>query len=744
MKRFILINIGLIFGFGIAMAQLNQMTNRLSSQNGGTKNDSTKTEVESIPPKLYMWRLDESLGTVLRMPVDTANYNFQNSNLTEGMKGHYNYLGNLGSPRMSRIFFERRTASPNIFIEPYSAFIVRPGEFNFTNSNVPYTNLAYYKAGNPQYGEERFKSYFSVNVNKKLAFGFNIDYLYGRGFYNSQSTAFFNAALFGSYMSDHYEASLIYSNNYLKMNENGGITDDRYITDPEAMSNGGKNYESRNIPTNLDASNNRNHDAYLFLTHRYKLGFQRKIKVFTAAELDSIHAPKGQPTAPSDIKKTGKKIQNDNEILNKKTLYKPLNKPVGKPGEKPMGKSNTNRPKGLERDSLVHSSIQPKAKRDSIVYEFVPVTSFIHTMKFEHTFHHFHSADNTKYNNTYIQPSIALVNDTTQYTSIKNTFGIALLEGFNKYVKSGLTAYISQKLSQYKLMDADSTSIDKYSENEVFVGGELSKRQGNTLHYVMNGETGLLGKAIGQFRLNGTIDLNFPLLRDTVSLIARANISNTLPDFYMRHYHSKHYYWDNGLSNEFRSHIEGELSIERLQTHIKVGVENIKDYTYFDAKALPTQNSGNIQIISASLNQNFAVGILHLDNEIIWQKSSNNTVIPLPDLSLYHNLYLQAQLFKKVLNVQLGADVRYFTSYYAPTYTPYIQQFNLQSSSDHVKLGAYPIINVYANFQLKRTRFFAMYYHANEGMGNSMYFLVPHYPINQSLFKIGISWNFYD
>lgn len=63
----------------------------------------------------------------------------------------------------------------------------------------------------------------------------------GGDMYNSQNTSFFNAALFGSYIGDRYEASLLYSNNNMKMNENGGVSDDRYITDPQAMASGGKN-----------------------------------------------------------------------------------------------------------------------------------------------------------------------------------------------------------------------------------------------------------------------------------------------------------------------------------------------------------------------------------------------------------------------------------------------------------------------------------------------------------------------
>ena len=119
-------------------------------------------------------------------------------------------------------------------------------------------------------------------------------------------------------------------------------------------------------------------------------------------------------------------------------------------------------------------------------------------------------------------------------------------------------------------------------------------------------------------------------------------------------------------------------------------------------------------------------------------------MLPLPDLSLYHNFYILTKIAKKVLTVQLGADVRYFTEYHAPAYMPAIQQFHLQPGNDQVKIGGYPIVNAYVNLHLKRTRIFAMMYHINAGMGNRNSFLVPHHPINPRLFKIGVSWNFYD
>ena len=160
---------------------------------------------------------------------------------------------------------------------------------------------------------------------------------------------------------------------------------------------------------------------------------------------------------------------------------------------------------------------------------------------------------------------------------------------------------------------------------------------------------------------------------------------------------------------------------------------------------MPEQCGDNIQVISAILKQDFKLGIFHLDNEVAWQKSSNETVLPLPQLSLYHNLYLLTKIAKKVLTVQLGAELAYFTKYYAPAYAPGIQQFHLQPTDDQVEIGGYPFVNVYVNMHLKRTRIYVMASNLMQGMGNRAAFTVPHYPVNpRQWFRFGISWNFYD
>ena len=96
------------------------------------------------------------------------------------------------------------------------------------------------------------------------------------------------------------------------------------------------------------------------------------------------------------------------------------------------------------------------------------------------------------------------------------------------------------------------------------------------------------------------------------------------------------------------------------------------------------------------------------------------------------------------INAHGGGILLFDSKYYAPDYSPVIGQFYNQNPDDKIEIGAFPIVNVYANLHLKRTRFFIMMYHVNAGSGKSNYFLAPHYPINPRMIKFGLSWNFFD
>ena len=655
-------------------------------RNGNPIDTTAVVDASTVPVGLSSWTIDERFGNRIQVPVDTLQFGFQNSNDNGGPTGHFTHLGNLGSPRISHVFFERKETTQEFFTDPYSFSYNTLGTVTYTNTKSPFTNLTYYKLGSGRRAEEQFKAYFAVNVNKRLGFGFDIDYIYGRGQYLNQSTAQFNGNLFTYYHGDKYEMHFNFINNNYKVTENGGISDDRYLTHPLEMADGKRVYKSYEIKTNLQDIWNKNTGYHAFLSHRYNLGF-----------------------------------------------YK-----------------------------------DESSENDTIVKEvFVPVTSFIHTVKVDMNTRRYIS-QNDKQNREYFQNNY-LGNDSTdmtKYMSVKNTVGISLREGFNKWAKAGLTAFVSFEHRRFSMTDSINGTPGQFmrdnKENTLSVGGQLIKSQGKTIHYDVLGEIAVLGEDIGQFNIEGKGDLNFRLFNDTVRLDANAYIKNIKPTFYYRHFHSKHYWRDNDLSMITRTKLEGKLSIDRWRTQLQAGVENITNYTYLDNTSVGytssndtgtktykydvavSQNAGNIQVFSAKLRQDFKLGILHLDNEVVYQKSSNSTILPLPDLVLYHNLYIRAGLAKKVLTVELGADVRYFTQYYAPDYAPAIGQFYLQNPETRYKLGGYPLVNGYLNIHLKRTRIFVMMYNLVQGTGERSYIFAPHYPLNPRAFKFGISWNFFD
>ena len=156
------------------------------------------------------------------------------------------------------------------------------------------------------------------------------------------------------------------------------------------------------------------------------------------------------------------------------------------------------------------------------------------------------------------------------------------------------------------------------------------------------------------------------------------------------------------------------------------------------------QESGNVHVLTAQLHQNFRLGILNWENIITYQNCNNKEVLPLPTWNIFTNLYLKFRI-AKVLRVELGADATYFSKYYAPDYCPAINQFAVQKyAASRVELGGYPFIDVYANMMLKKVRFFVMMTHVNNGSGNRMRFLAPHYPTNGNVLHFGVSWPFFN
>ena len=732
-------------------------------RNNKSKKDSLGSNKE-IPEGIKVWTVDTRFGDRKAAVPDTLSHMFMNSIFTTGLRGDYTTTGNLGAPRINRIVTDRPFGSQFIFTQPYDFIITPIEQFHFTNTLSPYTNITDTNAGNRTNGEDHLTTKFGVNAGKRLGVGFKFDYLYGRGYYQDQSTAHFNYTMYGSYLGDHYQAHLLMSTNHQKVSENGGITDDNYITHPESYSD---KYSTNEIPTALSQNWNRNDNQHIFLTHRYNIGFSRKVPMTE----EEIKAKKFAMASKkeNEAQKRKDKATQEGRLDDDKTVTL-----QGRPddakimGAEPISQKKDNNRVALDKqaaDSLLAAEKKTQVDTAWMKKEFVPVTSFIHTLKFDN-YRRIYQAYKTPtdfYANTYTvdEPLTGdSIYDKTRHYRLKNTFALSLLEGFNKWAKAGLKAFITSELRHFTLPSA--TGIDTYNEHNLSFGAQLSKKQGKTFHYDAIAETWLTGEDAGQLKIDGSADLNFKLFGDTLTLTANGFFYRLNPTFYYRHYHSRHAWWDNtNMSKILHSRIQGILNYQKTRTTLRVAVDEIKNYTYFASSHTITsgkrvnhaitvnQNSGAIHLLTASLSQDFTFGPLNWESVIIYQNSSNKTVLPVPTLNLYSNVYLRFKI-AHVLRCDFGADVRYFTKYYAPDYIPSLGQYAVQTntnttgSDSRVEIGNYPVVNVYANFHLKHTRFFIMMSHLNAGTGKKNYFYTPHYPLNQSILRFGLSWNFFN
>lgn len=739
--------------------------------------DSLGSDKE-IPKGIRVWTVDERFGDTKAAVVDTLQHMYMNSTFTEGQRGEYNTLGNMGTARLNRIFIDRRNTQGNfIFTEPYD-YIVNPvSDFHFTNTYSPITNITLNSCGDKVTGEDDFKAMFAVNANKRLGAGFRFDYKYGRGYYNAQSTSHFKYSMWASYLGDRYQAHFLFSTNHEKMTENGGITNDDYIKHPEIYT---ESFATNEIPTVLEQNWNRLDNQHIFFTHRYNVGFSRKVKMteeeikakkFAIASKKENAEEEAKEEARKKAKEQGKKF--DEKAYDKQQGAKFTGRPDGAKiaGDEPAKDSAA---KDIKTDSTRIAvngkaaadsllAIQKKNAEDSLFYksEYVPVTSFIHTVKFDN-YRRIYEAYQTPadyYLNEYYDAGRLTgdsIYDQTKHWHMKNTFAIAMLEGFNKWAKAGLKAFASYDLRHYELPTMEG-GFEKYNEHVLSVGGQLSKQEGKTLHYNAVAEIGLTGVDAGTLAIDGNVDVNIPFLGDTLQVRGDAFFHRETPSFYYRNYHARHLWWENDLDKTIHTRIMGTLSFPKTRTKLRVAVDEIKNYTYFSQSyditeeglrtgvmVTPMQESGGINLLTAQLEQNFRLGILNWENQFTYQHSSKESVLPVPAFNAYTNLYIKFKVVK-VLNVDLGADMRYFTSYEAPDYSPYMGQYTVQGNGENnVKIGNYPIVNVYANVHIKHTRFFVMMSHINAGQGDKNYFFAPHYPMNERVFRIGVSWNFFN
>ena len=264
------------------------------------------------------------------------------------------------------------------------------------------------------------------------------------------------------------------------------------------------------------------------------------------------------------------------------------------------------------------------------------------------------------------------------------------------------------------------------------------------LNWGATAQYSFLGYYQNDFNVDAHVGVSFYPFKDKsepITLNGRFSTSLKEPDWFSQHYYSNHYVWDNDFGKTSTTKVEASLDIPKWDMEAYFGYALVNNYLYNDTLGIARQNTGLINVMSAYLRKDFKIWWFHLDNQILFQYSSDESTLPLPMFTFHLRYYIEMEAVKNVLTVQLGADARMNTPYYVPAYNPALGTFQLQTRE---QVGYNPYIDIFLNLQWKRVNIFLKVINVGEGWPTgASSFSVYHYVRPSLGFKFGIHWPFY-
>ena len=658
--------------------------------------------------RIFTWNKGRYFNDVVPHDIDTS-YNYYYNDYPFMRKDlNVSYLGIVGSAVQTYNFRKRKSVEGVSFYEPYECYSYNPYTAPMYNSKTPYTELAYW--GTLFANDERAENDLHIMTTQNIFPSFNFTLEYDRVGANGMlenekvDNRTFMAAV--NHLGKKYQMHGGYIYNKMSKGENGGIVDNFWIRDTTVG--------SREIDVRLkDASTLiKKNTVFLDQTYRIPFNFIQKMKDRKVLKKENAYR--------DSVIATGDSIA----IAAMEVL-------LAEKQESRAAKSADTLNTDITTAFIGHSSEYSTYRK---IYE--------DKIGLEDT-----EARNLYNNKFYINPTASA--DSIRVMKFENKLFIKLQPWASDAIVSAINVGIGDKLMNYYMFTPDSYLYKKKGNtvwNSTYLYGGVKGQYKNYFQWDADGYYTFLGKEINDFGIDANMGFNiYPFRRYRKSPISfNAHFGTNLkePDYYQQHYYSNHYKWDNDFSKISTTTLDGTISIPHWKLNIDAGWTLIKNHIYYDGQAMAQQEASAVSVFNVALIKNFKLWGLHFDNQALFQLSSNKDVIPLPMVAVNARWYWQFNVVKKVMQMQIGANVTYNTNWYAPGYSPALGMFYNQKVE---KYGNCPYIDAFVNIQWKRACIFVKF--VNVGMGWPMehadYFSAHGYIRPQRAFKLGIFWPFY-
>ena len=246
----------------------------------------------------------------------------------------------------------------------------------------------------------------------------------------------------------------------------------------------------------------------------------------------------------------------------------------------------------------------------------------------------------------------------------------------------------------------------------------------------------------GDYDIGARIALSAFIKDKPLTLSGSFSESMTSPSYWQNNWTSNHYRWNNDFKKEGETRFNVAFTVPDYGVELGFWQGILRDKIYYGPDCKPVQHDGTVSVTSIYARKDFSIKGVHLNHRVLVQLTSNRHVVPVPLVSAFLSYYYEFWIKRDVLRMQVGVDGRFNTRYYMQGYNPALSVFYNQNETE---LGNYPYLDAFISAKWKRMRILLKYQHWNYGLfGNQEYFAIARYPLNPGMFKIGISWTFYD
>jgi len=360
--------------------------------------------------------------------------------------------------------------------------------------------------------------------------------------------------------------------------------------------------------------------------------------------------------------------------------------------------------------------------------------------------------NNTKYHKIYSKyhqkkAATTIFGDITAIGEINDSIALKRFENFSglrfTYKRFLIQSGINYVHSDYRLdsiKEINGTTYPKILINNDLILASDIKFSWKKIDFKSKLDLGINGLSRGYFlqtdlkyKLPGGFDLEAGLLS-----------ASKPPDYkYIRFQsaYNKFNWYHPDFKNELIQELSGSISHQKWG-RISLKQNLINNYLYFNLQSLPEQSASGIAFVGLQYRNDFKFGKFGFSTDLMLQQVPKGAeILHLPKYVARASIYYENYFYKRNLFIQTGITAKYFDAFYMNAYNPVLADFHLQETQ---KIGAFPLVDYFVNFKVKRFRFFFKLEHVNSLLSyrNPTYFSAPSYPYRDYSIRFGLRWIF--